>query len=126
MRERVDELGEELAGEYAGKRLLLVGVLKGAFVFLTDLARAIPTPVEYDVIAVSSYGASTTSTGAVRLVKDLDVDIADRHVVIVEDIVDSGLTLAYLRDLLLARQPASLEVCACWRETRCLSRCLDR
>jgi hypoxanthine phosphoribosyltransferase len=112
IRERVEELGEDLGRVYAGRRVLLVGVLKGAFVFLTDLARAIPIPVEYDVIAVSSYGASTTSTGAVRLVKDLDVDITDRHVVIVEDIVDSGLTLAYLRGLLLARNPASLEVCA--------------
>jgi len=112
IRARVQELGAEIGQAYAGERPLLVGVLKGAFVFLADLARAVPAPVEYDLMAVSSYGSSTESSGAVRVVKDLDLDIADRHVVLVEDIVDSGLTLAYLRDLLAARRPASLEACA--------------
>jgi hypoxanthine phosphoribosyltransferase len=87
-------------------------VLKGAFVFMADLARAIEIPLEVDFMAVSSYGASTRSSGVVRIVKDLDIDLADRHVIIVEDIVDSGLTLKYLRQTLQARGPASLEVCA--------------
>ena len=91
---------------------LLVGVLKGAFVFMSDLARAIQLPVEVDVMAVASYGSATTTSGVVRIVKDLDSDLTDRHVLVVEDIVDSGLTLSYLRRSLLARQPASLEVCA--------------
>jgi hypoxanthine phosphoribosyltransferase len=87
-------------------------VLKGAFIFLADLARAIRLPLEVDFMAVSSYGASTRSSGVVRIVKDLDIDLAGRHVILVEDIVDSGLTLTYLRRNLMARQPASLEVCA--------------
>ena len=91
---------------------LLVGVLKGAFVFMADLARAIRLPVEIDFMAVSSYGASTRSSGVVRIVKDLDIDLAGRRVILVEDIVDSGLTLTYLRRNLLAREPASLDVCA--------------
>jgi hypoxanthine phosphoribosyltransferase len=91
---------------------LLVGVLKGAFVFMSDLARAIRLPVEVDVMAVASYGSGTSSSGVVRIVKDLDTDLTDRHVIVVEDIVDSGLTLSYLRRNLLARQPATLEVCA--------------
>ncbi|MGH9292325.1 MAG: hypoxanthine phosphoribosyltransferase, partial [Acidimicrobiales bacterium] len=90
---------------------LLVGVLKGAFVFLADLARAISLPVEMDFMAVSSYGAATKTSGVVRIVKDLDLDLTGRHVVIVEDIVDSGLTLSYLRKSLLARAPESLAVC---------------
>lgn len=109
---RVRALGSEIAAAYPEPRPVLVGVLKGAFIFLADLARAMPVPVEYDVMAVSSYGDATVSSGAVRVVKDLDIDIAGRHVVLVEDIVDSGLTLGYLRDLLLAREPASLDVCA--------------
>ncbi len=91
---------------------LLVAVLKGAFIFLGDLVRAIPIPHEIDFMAVSSYGAATRSSGIVRIVKDLDIDLEGRHVLIVEDIVDSGLTLAYLRRMLAARNPASLEVCA--------------
>ena len=109
---RVAELGEELTRDYGDRPPLLVGVLKGAFVFMSDLARAIPLPVEVDVMAVASYGSSTTTSGVVRIVKDLDSDLTDRHVLVVEDIVDSGLTLSYLRRGLLARQPASLEVCA--------------
>ncbi|MGH9028744.1 MAG: hypoxanthine phosphoribosyltransferase [Acidimicrobiales bacterium] len=109
---RVVELGDELTADYEGRPPLLVGVLKGAFVFMSDLARAIRLPVEIDVMAISSYGSATTTSGVVRIVKDLDCDLTNRHVLVVEDIVDSGLTLSYLRRSLLARQPESLEVCA--------------
>ena len=109
---RIRALGEEITSDYAGRAPLLVGVLKGAFMFMSDLSRAIDLPVEFDFMAVSSYGHSTRSSGVVRIVKDLDMDLADRDVIIVEDIIDSGLTLNYLRRNLLARNPASLEVCA--------------
>jgi len=109
---RVAELGAELTTDYAGRAPLLVGVLKGAFVFMADLARAIDLPVEFDFMAVSSYGAATKTSGVVRIVKDLDLDLSGRDVIVVEDIIDSGLTLQYLRRNLLARGPASLEVCA--------------
>ncbi len=112
IRARIAELGAEISRDYADRPPLLVCVLKGAFVFLADLARTIRLPVEVDFMAVSSYGASTRSSGVVRIVKDLDIDLAGRHVLLVEDIVDSGLTLTYLRRNLAARQPASLEVCA--------------
>lgn len=110
--ERVAELGAEITRDYADRPPLLVGVLKGAIMFMADLARAIDLPVEIDFMAVSSYGAATKSSGIVRIVKDLDADLTGRHVLIVEDIVDSGLTLSYLRRGLLARNPASLEICA--------------
>ncbi len=109
---RVAELAEEITRDYAGRPPLLLGVLKGAFVFLADLARAIRLPVEMDFMAVSSYGAATKTSGIVRIVKDLDTDLSGRDVLVVEDIVDSGLTLSYLRKGLLAREPASLEICA--------------
>lgn len=109
---RIGELGEQITVDYAGRPPLLVGVLKGAFVFMADLARAIRLPVEFDFMAVSSYGSATKTSGVVRIVKDLDLDLSDRHVLVVEDIVDSGLTLSYLRRNLIARGPASLEVCA--------------
>jgi len=109
---RIRELGKQLTADYEGRPPLLVGVLKGAFVFMSDLSRAIDLPVEFDFMAVSSYGSATRSSGVVRILKDLDLDLTDRHVVIVEDIVDSGLTLAYLRKNLAARGPASMEVCA--------------
>jgi hypoxanthine phosphoribosyltransferase len=109
---RVVELGQQITVDYAEHPPLLVGVLKGAFVFMSDIARAIHLPVEIDVMAVASYGSATTTSGVVRIVKDLDADLTDRHVLVVEDIVDSGLTLSYIRRNLLARQPASLEVCA--------------
>ncbi|HMK13155.1 MAG TPA: hypoxanthine phosphoribosyltransferase [Acidimicrobiales bacterium] len=109
---RVAQLGAQITTDYAGRDPLLVGVLKGAFVFMSDLARAITIPVEFDFMAVSSYGSSTRTSGVVRIVKDLDLDLAGRHVLLVEDIVDSGLTLSYLRKNLLARNPASLAVCA--------------
>jgi hypoxanthine phosphoribosyltransferase len=109
---RIRELGKEITADYEGRPPLLVGVLKGAFVFMSDLSRAIDLPVEFDFMAVSSYGSATRSSGVVRILKDLDLDLTDRHVLIVEDIVDSGLTLAYLRKNLAARGPASMEVCA--------------
>lgn len=112
LHERVAELGAQIGADYATRDPLLVGVLKGAFVFLADLVRAIPLAVEIDFMAVSSYGASTKSSGIVRIVKDLDLELEGRHVLLVEDIVDSGLTLNYLRRTLAARNPASLEVCA--------------
>ena len=109
---RVRALGAEITADYEGRAPLLVGVLKGAFIFMSDLARAIDLPVEFDFMAISSYGHSTRSSGVVRIVKDLDIDLTGRDVIIVEDIIDSGLTLNYLRRNLLARNPASLEVCA--------------
>jgi len=109
---RIGELGAELARDYDGRNPILVSVLKGAFIFVADLVRAVPIPLEIDFMAVSSYGASTRSSGVVRIVKDLDVDLNDRHVIIVEDIIDSGLTLRYLRKTLESRGTASLEVCA--------------
>jgi hypoxanthine phosphoribosyltransferase len=109
---RVSALGDEITADYEGRPPLLVGVLKGAFVFMSDLARAVRQPVEIDVMAVASYGSATTTSGVVRIVKDLDSDLTDRHVLVVEDIVDSGLTLSYIRRNLLARHPASLEICA--------------
>lgn len=108
---RIDELGAQLTSDYAGRTPLLVCVLKGSYVFVADLARAVDLPVELDFIAVSSYGSSTRTSGVVRLVKDLDSDIAGRDVILIEDIVDSGLTLRYLRRNLEARNPASLAVC---------------
>ena len=109
---RVAELGAEITRDYAGRSPLLVGVLKGAFMFMADLARVVRLPVEFDFMAVSSYGSATKTSGVVRIVKDLDIDLTDRDVLVVEDIVDSGLTLSYLRRNLLARNPATLEVCA--------------
>ena len=109
---RINELGEQLSADYTGRDLLLVGVLKGAVFFMADLVRRITVPCEIDFMAVSSYGNSTDSSGVVRILKDLDANIEGRHVVIVEDIVDSGLTLSYLVRNLQARGPASLEVCA--------------
>jgi hypoxanthine phosphoribosyltransferase len=109
---RVRELAEEVSRDYADRELLLVGVLKGAVFFLSDLMRHLEVDCEVDFMAVSSYGSSTDSSGVVRILKDLDVSIEGRHVLIVEDIVDSGLTLSYLLRTLRARNPASLEVCA--------------
>ncbi len=109
---RVAELGAQITEDYEGRPPLLVGVLKGAIMFMADLARAIDLPVELDFMAVSSYGNATKSSGVVRIVKDLDLDLSGRHVLVVEDIIDSGLTLGFLRKNLLARNPASVEVCA--------------
>jgi hypoxanthine phosphoribosyltransferase len=112
LQRRIRELGQQISDDYQGRAPLLVGVLKGAFVFMSDLARAIDLPVEFDFMAVASYGSATKTSGVVRIVKDLDIDLTGRHVLVVEDIVDSGLTLSYLRGILMARNPASLEVCA--------------
>jgi hypoxanthine phosphoribosyltransferase len=108
---RVAELGKEITDDYRGRSPLLVGVLKGAFMFMSDLSRNIGLPVEFDFMAVSSYGTATKTSGIVRIVKDLDLDLVDRDVLVVEDIVDSGLTLNYLLKNLQARGPASLKVC---------------
>lgn len=109
---RTAELGAQITADYADHPPLLVGVLKGGFVFMADLARCIDLPVEFDFMAISSYGSSTKTSGVVRIVKDLDADLTGRHVLIIEDIVDSGLTLAYLRRNLGARGAASVAVCA--------------
>ncbi|MHB1970329.1 MAG: hypoxanthine phosphoribosyltransferase [Acidimicrobiales bacterium] len=110
--DRVAELGAQVTADYADDPPLLVCVLKGALTFMSDLMRAIRLPVEVDFMAVSSYGAATKTSGVVRIVKDLDTDLGGRTVLIVEDVVDSGLTLNYLRQYLGARGPQSLEVCA--------------
>ena len=112
LQRRVKELGAEITRDYAGKEPLLIGVLKGAVFFLSDLMRQIDVPCTLDFMAVASYGDATESSGVVRILKDLDAPIEGRHVLIVEDIVDSGLTLKYLLRNLAARKPASLEVCA--------------
>jgi hypoxanthine phosphoribosyltransferase len=110
---KVREIGKQIGHDYARLGdLLLVGVLKGCIMFMVDLARAIPMPVAIDFIAISSYGQSTESSGVVRLLKDLDTDIAGRHILVVEDIIDSGLTLDYLRSQLMRRNPASVRICA--------------
>jgi len=109
---RIAALGKEITQDYRNHPPLLIGVLKGAFLFMSDLARAIDLPVEFDFMAVSSYGSATKTSGVVRIVKDLDLDLTGRHVLIVEDIIDSGLTLTYLRRNLAARNPSSVEVCA--------------
>lgn len=110
---KLAELAAKIDAEYAGKDLLIVGVLKGAVMVMADLARALSTPLTMDWMAVSSYGAGTQSSGVVRILKDLDTDIKDKHVLIVEDIIDSGLTLSWLLSNLGSRQPAS------WRSSRC-------
>lgn len=107
---RVRELGQEISEKYKGKELLMIGVLKGANVFMSDLMRAVSVPIQIDFIAASSYGSSTESSGVVRIVKDLDYSIEGKHVMIVEDIIDTGLTLKYLYDNFSARKPASLSI----------------
>src|SRR5215211_6580449 len=109
---RIAELGAEISRDYEGRDLMMIGVLKGAVLFLADLMREMTVPCELDFMAVSSYGSQTDSSGVVRILKDLDAPIEDRDVLIVEDIIDSGLTLQYLMRTLNARSPASLEVCA--------------
>jgi len=108
---RIEELGEQISADYAGESILMVGVLRGAVIFMADLARAISRPVTIDFIAVSSYGASTHSSGVVRIIKDLDEDVTGKHLLLVEDIIDSGLTLKYLYDNLKSRNPASVRIC---------------
>jgi hypoxanthine phosphoribosyltransferase len=112
LKARISELGEEISRDYDGRDLLLVGVLKGAVFFMADLMRELTVPCEIDFMAISSYGAQTDSSGVVRILKDLDINIAGRDVLVVEDIIDSGLTLSYLMRNLRARKPATLEICA--------------
>jgi hypoxanthine phosphoribosyltransferase len=109
---RVREMAEQITRDYRDRDLVMVGVLKGAFVFMADLARQVDLPLEVDFVAVSSYGKDTKSSGVVRIVKDLDLDIGGRDVLLVEDIVDTGLTLSYIADMLRQRKPSSLEICA--------------
>jgi hypoxanthine phosphoribosyltransferase len=110
--DKAAELGKQITEDYRGKDLLLVGVLKGGFMFMADLAREVHLPIEFDFMAVSSYGSATKSSGVVRILKDLDYEISGRHVLLVEDIIDSGLTISYLLRYLEARRPKSLEICS--------------
>ena len=112
IKRRVLELALEIEKDYKGKKPLFIGILKGAFIFLADLVRFIDMDLEIDFLAVSSYGKFTESTGEVEILKDIQIPIKDRHVIIVEDIVDTGLTLKYIKDLLLSRGPKSLKICA--------------
>ncbi len=116
IRDKVAELARAIDADYDGREILLVGVLKGAVMVMADLARAVSVPLTMDFMAVSSYGSSTSSSGVVRILKDLDRDIAGRHVLVVEDIIDSGLTLSWLLRNLRSRGPASVEVCALMRK----------
>ncbi|QEK11935.1 hypoxanthine phosphoribosyltransferase [Crassaminicella thermophila] len=109
--EKVAELGKQITKDYEGKDLILIGVLKGANIFMSDLMRKIDIPVTIDFMAVSSYGLSTESSGVVKILKDLDQSIEDKHVIIIEDIIDTGLTLHYLCENLLSRKPKSLKIC---------------
>ena len=111
--ERVREIGAQISEEYAGESIVLIGVLKGAAIFLADLARAITVDNTFDFVAVSSYGRARVSSGAVKLIKDIDNPIEGKHVIIVEDILDTGLTLSYLRGLMLQHRPASLKIASC-------------
>lgn len=113
---RIKELADDISKDYPGKKPLLIGILKGAAIFLSDLAREIKADIEVDYMAVSSYGATTKTSGVVRILKDLDEDIQGRHVIIIEDIIDSGLTLSYLIKNLESRAPASLEICSLLRK----------
>lgn len=111
IREKVKELGKKISNDYEGEELVLVGVLKGGFVFLADLMREITIPVDMDLISVSSYGAATKSSGVVRIIKDIDINITNKHVLIVEDLVDTGLTLNHLKELFKTRGPKSVKIC---------------
>lgn len=112
IQDKIAELGTRITTDYRGKDVLMVGVLKGAFVFMADLARSVGLPTEFDFMAVSSYGSATKSSGVVRILKDLDNEITGRNVLLVEDIIDSGLTISYLLRYLEARGPASLDICS--------------
>jgi hypoxanthine phosphoribosyltransferase len=111
--DRVHALGQQISADYAGQTIVLIGVLKGAAIFLSDLARAITVDATFDFVAVSSYGRARVSSGAVKLIKDIDNPIERKHVIIVEDILDTGLTLSYLRGLMLQHKPASLKIATC-------------
>ncbi|HET7172926.1 MAG TPA: hypoxanthine phosphoribosyltransferase [Nocardioidaceae bacterium] len=122
---RVDELAAEIDADYRGRDLLCVGVLKGAVMLMGDLTRALRAPLRMDWMAVSSYGAGTTSSGVVRILKDLDTDIGGAHVLVVEDIIDTGLTLSWLVANLRSRRPATVEVCALLRKPAAVKRAVD-
>jgi hypoxanthine phosphoribosyltransferase len=109
---KVSEIGEQIARDYRNKELLLIGILKGAVIFTADLARKLELPVIMDFMAVSSYGSATKSSGAVQIIKDVEISVEDKHVLLIEDIVDTGLTLNYLLENLKARGPASVKICA--------------
>jgi hypoxanthine phosphoribosyltransferase len=111
--ERVHALGEQISADYAGQSVVLIGVLKGAAIFLSDLARSITVDNTFDFVAVSSYGRARVSSGQVKMIKDIDNPIEDKHVILVEDILDTGLTLSYLRQLMLQHKPASLKIASC-------------
>lgn len=111
LQEKISEIAAQISEDYAGRKILVIGVLKGAIFFISDLVRQLSVACELDFMAVSSYGAATHSSGVVRILKDLDIPIAGRHVLIVEDVIDSGLTLSYLLKNLTSRGPASLEIC---------------
>jgi hypoxanthine phosphoribosyltransferase len=111
--DRVHEIGQQITADYAGKSVVLIGVLKGAAIFLADLARSIEVDNTFDFVAVSSYGRARVSSGAVKLIKDIDNPIEGKHVILVEDILDTGLTLSYLRGLMLQHKPASLKIATC-------------
>jgi len=110
--EVVERMAKQISADYKGQEIVAIGVLKGSFIFLSDLVRKLDIPVHIDFMSVSSYYGGTKSSGVVKIIKDVDIDISNRHVLIVEDIIDSGLTLQHLKDLLLTRSPASLKICA--------------
>lgn len=112
LNKKVKELGASISKDYKGKKLMLIGVLKGGFVFLADLIREITIDIDLDFIAVSSYGNSTKSSGVVRIIKDIETNIQENHIILVEDIVDTGLTVNYLKEIIMARGPKSVKVCA--------------
>jgi len=116
--DRIAELGAQISADYAGKELLLIGVLRGVFIFMADLVRAITIPIEVDFIGITRYGPSTQTQGVVRLTKDLDINMQQRHVLFVEDIIDTGLSFRYILRTLQARQPASLRICTLFSKPR--------
>lgn len=118
IRDRIAELGTQISADYAGKDPLLIGVLRGVFIFMADLVRAIAIPIEVDFIGITRYGPSTQTQGIVRLTKDLEINMQQRHVLFVEDIIDTGLSLRYILSTLQARQPASLRICTLFNKPR--------
>ncbi|TSA10656.1 MAG: hypoxanthine phosphoribosyltransferase [Deltaproteobacteria bacterium] len=112
IQERIKELGKEISGDYAGRELVLIGVLNGAFVFMADLMRSLDIPVQVDFVRLASYGSKTESTGEVRFTKDIELPITDKNVLVVEDIIDTGHTLSYFNDIIALHKPRSIKVCA--------------
>jgi hypoxanthine phosphoribosyltransferase len=116
IRDKIEQMAKQIAADYDGREIVMVGVLKGAFMVISDLARALPVPVSIDFMSVASYGSGSSTSGVVRILKDLDRDISGQHVLVVEDVIDSGLTLSWLLRNLRARKPASIEVAALLRK----------